>query len=562
MAFYQTPPELGNQYVADDVLRRYLRNTLPADVLQRIEPELGSLGELAGGELYRDQLEQRSDEPRLVQWDAWGKRVDRIELTPLWKKAQRITAERGIVATAYEKKSGPFSRIHQFALVYLIEPSWHVYSCPLAMTDGAAKTLLSAGNQALIDRAIPRLTSRDPARAWTSGQWMTERTGGSDVGIAETIAKPEAESGVFRLYGTKWFSSATTSEMALTLGRPEGNPPGGSGLALFYVEVRSSDGTMNGISVNRLKEKLGTRMVPTAELTLDGARAIAVTGTRDGIKNITPMLSITRTWNAVCAVAGMRRSLALVKDYARRRVAFGALLKDKPLHIDTIAAMEAEYEGAFHIAFRAVELLGKEEDGSIGEEEAALLRLLTPIVKLVTAKQAVAVGSEALEAFGGAGYIEDTGLPRILRDAQVLPIWEGTTNVLALDLLRALAKGASKGGHPLGPIQNEIERCVANADPSVKVPAEATLRAVAHATEWVTSTLASGGPAAVEAGARRLALTLGRALEVALLVSEATRSKKHGDHEKPAAAARRLARAGIDLVVEDSLDADARTLFE
>src|SRR5688572_11856558 len=193
MALYQTPPELGNQYVADDVLKRYLRNTLPSDVLSRIEPELSSLGELAGGELHRDQLEQRNDEPRLVQWDAWGKRVDRIELTPLWKKAQRITAERGIVATAYEKKSGAYSRVHQFALVYLIEPSWHVYSCPLAMTDGAAKTLLATGNRALIDRAIPRLTSRDPERAWTSGQWMTERTGGSDVGIAETIAKPDGE---------------------------------------------------------------------------------------------------------------------------------------------------------------------------------------------------------------------------------------------------------------------------------------------------------------------------------------------------------------------------------
>ncbi len=560
MAFYQTPPELGNQYVADDVLRRYLRNTMPPDVLARIEPELDSLGELSGGELHRDQLETRSDEPRLVQWDAWGKRVDRIELTPLWKKAQRITAERGIVATAYEKKSGAFSRIHQFALVYLVEPSWHVYSCPLAMTDGAAKTLLTMGNQALIDRALPRLTSRDPKTMWTSGQWMTERTGGSDVGIAETIAKADGDA--FRLYGTKWFSSATTSEMALTLGRPEGNPPGGSGLALFYVEVRNPDGTMNGISINRLKEKLGTRMVPTAELTLDGARAIAVKGTRDGIKNITPMLSITRTWNAVCAVAGMRRGLALVKDYAKRRVAFGAPLSEKPLHIDTLAAMEAEYEGAFLIAFRAVELLGKEEAGTITEEEAALLRLLTPIVKLVTAKQAVAVGSEALEAFGGAGYIEDTGLPRILRDAQVLPIWEGTTNVLALDLLRALAKGTRTDGHPLAPIVNEVERCIANADPSVKAPAEAARRAVLHATEWLTATLASGGPSAVEAGARRLALTLGRALEAALLVLEATRSKKHGDHEKPAAAARRLVRSGIDLVVEEPLDADARTLFQ
>lgn len=552
MAFYQTPPELGNQYVADDVLRRYLRHTLPPDVLARVEPELHEIAEIAGGELARAALAERNDEPKLTQWNAWGQRVDHIEISPLWKRAAKVAAEKGIVATAYEKKSGAYSRVHQFALLYLIDRAWHVYSCPLAMTDGAARTLLTSKNAELIERAVPRLTSRDPDRAWTSGQWMTERTGGSDVAICETVAKKDGEA--FRLYGTKWFSSATTSQMALTLGRPEGNPPGGSGLALFYVEMRRPDGSMNGIQVNRLKEKLGTRMVPTAELTLDGALAIPVTGLTGGIKNITPMLSITRTWNAVCAVGGMRHGLALAKDYATRRVAFGAPLAEKPLHVDTLAMLEAEYEGAFHLTFRAVELLGKDENGELSEHEAALLRLLTPIVKLTTAKQSVALASEVLEAFGGAGYIEDTGLPRLLRDSQVLPIWEGTTNVLSLDLLRALAKTGS-----LDPIHREIHGCVENADPSVKAAAETATRAVDHAQAWLMKTM-EGGPQAVEAGARRLALTLGRALELGYLVRETTRSKPHGDHAKPAAAARRFARQGVDLIVDDSLADDARLL--
>jgi acyl-CoA dehydrogenase len=555
MAFYQTPPELGNTYRVDDVLRRYLRNTLPSDVLRAIEPELLSIGELAGGELYRDALATYRDEPRLDPWGPWGRRVDHIELTPLWKKAARIAAERGIVATAYEKKHAEWSRIHQFALAYLIDASWHVYSCPLAMTDGAAKTLLAAKNAALVDRALPRLTSRDPDAAWTSGQWMTERTGGSDVAITETVARPAAD-GSFTLHGTKWFSSATTSQMALTLARPEGNPPGGSGLALFYVEVRNPDGSMNGISVNRLKDKLGTRMVPTAELTLDGARAIPVIGTKDGIKNITPMLNVTRTWNALCAVSGMARALTLAKDYARRRTAFGSLLSEKPLHLDTLAGLEAEYEGALLLTFRAIELLGKEENGALDPHEAALHRLLTPIVKLVTAKQAVAVASETLEAFGGAGYVEDTGLPRLLRDAQVLPIWEGTTNVLSLDLLRVLAKGGS-----LEPIAREVNAAVDGADASVAGPARAAIRATEHAAAWLTKTLEAGGPTAVEAGARRLALTLGRALELALLVREATRSRKHGDVAKPAAAARRFLQNGVDLVIDDVAADDATALF-
>jgi hypothetical protein len=208
------------------------------------------------------------------------------------------------------------------------------------------------------------------------------------------------------------------------------------------------------------------------------------------------------------------------------------------------------------IAFRAVELLGKEENGELSEQEAALLRILTPIVKLITAKQAVAVASEVLESFGGAGYIEDTGLPRLLRDAQVLPIWEGTTNVLSLDLLRVLAKGGS-----LEPVMREVHACVEGADPSLKDAAEAAVRATEHAAAWLGRTIEAGGPTAVEAGARRLALTLGRALELALLVREATRSKKRGDDAKPAAAARRFWRSGVDLVLDETVDGDARTLL-
>jgi alkylation response protein AidB-like acyl-CoA dehydrogenase len=382
---------------------------------------------------------------------------------------------------------------------------------------------------------------------------MTERTGGSDVAISETVAKHEGGD-TYRLYGTKWFTSATTSQMALTLARPEGNAPGGAGLALFYLELRSADGSMNGVAINRLKDKLGTRMVPTAELTLDGARAIAVAGATNGIKNITPMLAITRTWNAVCAISGMRHAIALARDYAKRRVAFGSPLSDKPLHTDTLAAMQAEFEGAFHLTFRAVELLGKEEAREITDDETQLLRLLTPIAKLTTGKQAVQVASEALEAFGGAGYIEDTGLPRILRDAQVLPIWEGTTNVLALDVLRALGRVGS-----LGPITREIAARTATTDTRLAEPAEAAKKAIAHAEAWLAETRARGMDA-TEAGARRFALTLGRALELALLVDHAAWAIKATGDARPVAAARRLARHGVDLVVDEDTLAESRAL--
>src|SRR5690606_20886840 len=152
------------------------------------------------------------------------------------------------------------------------------------------------------------------------------------------------------------------------------------------------------------------------------------------------------------SVAGMRRGLALARDYARRRVQFGAPLSEKPLHLDTLAGIQAEMEGAFHLAFRVVELLGRAERKEASEREFALLRLLTPVTKLTTAKQCVAAASEIVECFGGAGYIEDTGFPRILRDAQVLSIWEGTTNVLSLDLMRAAGKSMD-----LSPLSAELE---------------------------------------------------------------------------------------------------------
>jgi acyl-CoA dehydrogenase len=553
MAFFQSPPGLGNQYRDDRVLRSHLARVVPADVLAAVESELDEMGELAGGRLYRMQLEDRLNEPTLVQWDAWGNRVDRIEVSPLWREAAVIAAEKGVVATAYERKHGAFSRIHQFALLHLFNPSTDVYSCPLAMTDGAAKTLLSHGNKALIDRAVPHLTSRDPREAWTSGQWMTERTGGSDVGISETIARNSPEG--WRLYGTKWFTSATTSQMALTLGRPEGNQEGGRGLALFYLERYMRDGGNNGIFVNRLKDKLGTRKVPTAELTLDGALATPVNGLDGGIRNIAPMLNITRTWNAVCAVSGMRRAIALARDYAARRVQFGAPLADKPLHVDTLAGLQAEYEAAMQLVFRAVSLLGREEQGELSGHEAELLRVITPIAKLQTGKQAVEIASEACESFGGAGYVEDTGVPQLLRDAQVLPIWEGTTNVLSLDVLRAMGRSATELG-PLGAIEAEIERATKNIrDPRLADCARAAREAFAHARAWVGETFASDR-SALEGGARRFAMTLGRSLSLALLVEQAQWSLDHERDGRARAAAVRFLRHGVDRIgVTDLNDA-------
>jgi len=540
--FNQAPPELGNQFEDDHALRSCLERMIPNDVLRQMEPELMRMGSLAGGELYLKQLADRSNEPCLTQWDPWGERVDHIEVSPLWKQAERLAAEMGVVATAYERQHGALSRIHQFALAYLFSPSTDFYTCPLAMTDGTAHTLIKSKNRELIDRAVPHLTSRDPGQFWTSGQWMTEATGGSDVGTSETIAR--LDGGEWRLYGRKWFTSATTSETALTLGRPEGNGAGGNGLAMFYVELRDQQGRLRDIEVNRLKDKLGTRKVPTAEIMLRGTRAHLVDKTTGGVRSITPLLNITRTWNTVVSASMMRRGIALARDYARRRVAFGAALSDKPLHIDTLASLQAELEGAVQLSLLLAMLLGKEEQGELSDDEQSLHRLVTPLAKLTTGKQAVAVTSEVLECFGGAGYVEDTGLPTLLRDAQVLPIWEGTTNVLALDALRAIHKDPNS----LEALMREAEMCAALAEhPTLVAAGRQANRALQRAAAWLSG-LGTSHADEVERGARRFALTLGRAFELALLVRHGQWALNTQGDRRPAAAAQRFAATQIDLI--------------
>jgi len=541
MPFNQPGPTLGNQYSDDRVLREYLARAVPAAVREAIEPSLREMGELAGGPLYAFQLADRRNEPLLTPWDAWGNRIDLVEVSPLWRAAAGLAARSGLIAIPYERAHSRWSRVHQFALVYLFTPSTDVYSCPLAMTDGAARTLVHHGNTALLERALPRLTARDPAQAWTSGQWMTESTGGSDVGRSETVARRD-DDGQWRLYGRKWFTSAVTSQMALTLARPEGNPGGGKGLALFYLEPRDAAGQLDHILVHRLKDKLGTRKVPTAELTLDGTRATPVVGLNDGVKSIAPMLNITRTWNGVSSVAYMRRAIALARDYARRRVAFGAALADKPLHLDTLAGMQAELEAGFQLVFHLVELIGRDEAGELQGGEHDLLRLLTPVVKLTAGKQAVALCSEALECFGGAGYVEDSGLPALLRDAQVFSIWEGTTNVLALEVLR----GASGGGpQALGALLAELGGAVSDA--RLTALAQHARDSVSRATHWLESAAALGN-APVEEGARRYALTLGRSLALALLARHAQWVLSDSGDERALAAALRFAAHGVDRI--------------
>ncbi len=540
--FFQDPPRLGNQYDDDALLRAYLRWRLPANVLAEIEPDLRRLGHRAATDILALGESAEASPPRHVPYDAWGRRVDRIETSDAWRELDHISASEGIVATAYERRHGAHSRIHQFARLYLFAPSSALYSCPLAMTDGAARFLEVHGDET-VQPVFAHLTSRDPNEFWTSGQWMTERTGGSDVGTTSTIAACE-EGDTYSLYGSKWFTSATTSQVAMTLARIEGSPAGSHGLSVFLINLRGNDGTLRNIQIERLKDKLGTRALPTAELKLEGTPAQLVGGAGDGVRKIATLFNITRVYNAVAGVAGMRRAIALASDYARRRRAFGKPLIEHPLHAETLGDMQLELRAAFLLAFRVVELLGRDESGNAAESESQLLRFLIPVAKLYTAKQAIAVASEALEAFGGAGYVEDTGIPRLLRDAQVLSIWEGTTNILSLDALRAMERTDA-----LAVWTADVKRRLSDLKVSaLSSCTEPTLRAVQRIEEYAGRARTAESEFQ-QAGARGFAFAVARTEAAALLVEQAN---AQGDHAAVTAARRWCARELAPLVEADA----------
>lgn len=516
--FFQEPPRHSNRWLTDRAFRRTLERLLGPDVSAETSEDFHNLAELAAGPFLELSARAESNPPRLVTYGPWGDRVDRLEVDPSWLELVAAGQRAGVVATAYEGKYGALSRVVQAGLLHLYLSTTATADCPLAMTDAAARVLLSE-DEALAGRYVPRLVARTDA--WTSGQWMTEKQGGSDVGRTATVAR-RIDDSTYALHGTKWFTSATTADIALALARPEGAEPGSRSLSLFLVELRNPDGTWNNIRVRRLKDKLGTKALPTAELDLEGAIATPVGGIGRGVPKVVPMLNITRLHAALGSSSAIGHGLMLARDFAGRREAFGKPLKDLPLHAWWMARVAALYEATLVLCFRAAELVGQVESG--GSDDLA--RVVLPLAKMAVARQGVTGTSQLIESFGGAGYVEDTGLPRLLRDAHVQCIWEGTTSIMALDVRRALGKPE-----------------VAEA---FTAEVEAKARAFDHPAIAATSrkVLEANGHLAVlmrdvaEIDARRVAWGMARTYQAALLCEAAGWSlDKHGDARTATAAA-------------------------
>ncbi|XP_054158146.1 acyl-CoA dehydrogenase family member 11-like [Oppia nitens] len=508
--FSQEMPRLSNQWTGDPFLQKYLQRVLPKEMYSEINQDLTRFGDRVANDIYELGVECDRHLPKLIQQNAWGQTCNDLYVCNAWKQQKTVSAEEGIVAIGYERKYHEFSRLYQFAKLYLYAPSSGLYSCPIAMTDGAAKTIesLDLKTQPIYEEVFNNLTTRDPKRFFTSGQWMTEKGGGSDVaGGTETVAVPMGRD-IFKLYGYKWFSSATDADIALTLARiadDEGNVLQGTrGLTLFFLKLRDENNRLNDIDMIRLKDKLGTRQVPTAELLLDGTVAHKMSEEGRGVAAIANMLQITRIHNAIGSASYMRRILTIARDYAQRRKAFGKPISQYPIHMQTLARMDTEAKGAFIMAFENVRLLGRQEQGLASDEELLLLRLLNPISKLFVCKQSMSTISEGLEAFGGQGAMEDTGLPVMLRDSQIFVIWEGTTNILALDVLRVMAK---TGGEALKAFKSHIKSRLDLAANHAILKDEALK--VQTSVDTILD-IVYNNPNALEAGSRDFAFSLAR----------------------------------------------------
>jgi len=422
-----------NYWDACPDFRALCRRKLSDGAFAWAEPQLSAMGEQAAKVVAPLAAVADRESPRLVTHDARGERISRVDYHPAYREMERIAYGSGMIAMKYSthehSREAPFVG---FALGYMFAMAECGLYCPVCMTDGVARVLTRHGTHEQVLRVVPHLTSTDPRTLWTGGMFLTERAGGSDVGANQTVARKAAD-GTWRLTGHKWFCSNVDAQAVLVTARVNG-VEGTKGLRTFLLETRDNP----GVVIERLKPKLGVRSMATGEVTLTDARAEEV----GGFAAMTDMLNLSRLYNAVASVALISRAVLEARHYIERRSAFGRPIIEFPLAQETFFDIEAEHVGGMLITFEAVDALVRADAGD--EEAARLLRILTPIVKAVTGKLAVPCVSEAMELIGGNGYIEESPMPRLLRDAQVLPIWEGTTNILVLDALHVMHKDGTQ----------------------------------------------------------------------------------------------------------------------
>ncbi|KUN31472.1 MULTISPECIES: acyl-CoA dehydrogenase family protein [Streptomyces] len=430
----QPPPLAGyDVFTADRALAEAVDRYTGADVLKEVRAELSALGRAAGSAQLQEWAVQANEHPpRLRSHDRYGHRIDEVDFHPAWHRLLGKGVSAGLTG-AWTRPSGHVRRAAGFLVWTQVEAGT---CCPLSMTHAAVPALRADAE--LAAEWEPRLTStvydrelrpagQKPGALF--GMGMTEKQGGSDVRANTTAARPLTEDGTYVLTGHKWFCSAPMSDAFLVLAQAPG------GLTCLLVPRVLPDGTRNVFRIQRLKDKLGNRSNASAEVEFDGTWARRVGEEGRGVRTIIGMVAATRLDCALGSAGLMRQAVAQAVHHCAHREAFGGKLVDKPLMRNVLADLALESEAATALALR---LAAAWDDG--GEQERAFLRLAVPAAKYWITKRCAPVAVEAAECLGGNGYVEESGLPRLVRESPLNSIWEGAGNVQALDVLRALRR--------------------------------------------------------------------------------------------------------------------------
>lgn len=452
-------------------------------------PEVLELGALANRET-----------PRLDAFDRFGRRIDWVEFHPAYHELMALQVAQGIHASPWSDPQ-PGAHVRRAAGLYMSGQVEAGTSCPISMTYAAIPVLRRA--PAEVQAWLPKLLSRryDPAHRPMSektgalmGMGMTEKQGGSDVRSNTTRAEPETRSGpgeAYRITGHKWFFSAPMGDAFLVLAQAPG------GLSCFFMPRWTPAGELNAIRLQRLKDKLGNRSNASSEVEFDTALGWLIGEEGRGIATILEMVGYTRLDNVLGSAGVQRQALAQAIHHAAHRTAFQKRLVDHPLMAAVLADMALEVEAATALAFRLARAFDAQDDAS----EGLLRRLVTPAAKFWVCKRGPMLAAEALEVLGGNGYVEDSGMPRLYRELPVYSIWEGSGNVVCLDVLRALRR------EPETLAALEAELAAARGDPRLDARIEALL--------------ATARAEVPESAARRLCRELVVTLQAALLLRHA-----------------------------------------
>jgi len=497
---------------------------LQAGEFARWRGTLANFGEWAGGPLDEEAAyTDRHGRPQLVPYDGEGRLVNHIQYNPLWERAEREVYARGIVGLNYTEV--PASYLITFAMGYLTSQSDVSLLCPATMTGAVAHVLNRFAPEDVREAYLPQLTRMD-GKALSAGTWATERHGGSDIGATTTVAHANADH--WELTGLKWFTSNVDGGIAVATARPENARQGTKGLGLYLVPSLLPSGEPNPMRIRRLKDKLGTCGVATGEVDLNDTYAVEVAPPPEGFKLMMEALEFSRIQNAMGAVGLQRRAFLESLCFAANRQAFGDVIMSYPMVQHELIQMRVELEADLALALQAAHAFDQAWAAPLHEGpvvERTWLRLATALAKYQTAETANRSCRAAIELIGGNGYTYDFVTPRLLRDAQVLSVWEGPANVQALEVLRLLAD--RYGGFDLF-----SAKVSAIADAAGELPelADAIRIALAECAEAARFVGSSSDDSARHA--RRLMAFMARLLAAALMVEQATGELAAGGDRK------------------------------